>query len=476
MEDVHYYFDESGEKGFVREGFAVEDIGLIAGIALPSRCAPEFKVSVSKILSNLNTRDVKKIHSTELFSDEENVKVRNDLLEYLSKKDEWLLVYEAVYPLGIYQSKKRELEIINKHKPINPRVKISKNQQKTRIYNYLLEGVIIKLDEICKIENSQNLVMVSDHIDQRLHKEAKETLDYLKNKEHRKTVTGFDTVTKKVVSGEILSKVEGLDISVKHIDTIVIDSTESSMTITADIVANTLYRHIKSAIESTDEMLPAVLALWHGDYEHNGEYWQFPTSTSVPKPVQQPHPPLWVAARSPITYDYAIKNNCNIMCWPLTRGFDEAKLYKQRFDESMAKFENARRPHFALMRHAAIYETKASREKAIAAIQNVLGQFENLFRNIGGVTNGFPAQTPLSELVNRDEYNADMLEENLLFGSPDQAIEKLKKYQRLGVDSFIYYASMGLDHDEQIKSLELFCDKVMPVFANPSGQHLKNTG
>jgi hypothetical protein len=47
---------------------------------------------------------------------------------------------------------------------------------------------------------------------------------------------------------------------------------------------------------------------------------------------------LWVAARSPITYDYAIKNNCNIMCWPLTRRFDEAELYKQRFDESMAKF------------------------------------------------------------------------------------------------------------------------------------------
>jgi alkanesulfonate monooxygenase SsuD/methylene tetrahydromethanopterin reductase-like flavin-dependent oxidoreductase (luciferase family) len=57
-----------------------------------------------------------------------------------------------------------------------------------------------------------------------------------------------------------------------------------------------------------------------------------------------------------------------------------------------------------------------------------------------------------------------MLEANLLFGSPDQAIEKLKRYQNLGVDSFIYYASMGLEHAEQIKSLELFCDKVMPAF------------
>ena len=49
------------------------------------------------------------------------------------------------------------------------------------------------------------------------------------------------------------------------------------------------------------EMLPAVLALWQGDYKHKGEFWQFPTSTSVPKPLQQPHPPLWVAARAPIT-------------------------------------------------------------------------------------------------------------------------------------------------------------------------------
>ncbi len=62
-------------------------------------------------------------------------------------------------------------------------------------------------------------------------------------------------MTNKVVSGDILSKVEGLDISVKHIDTIIIDSTESPMTITADIVANTLYRHIKSAVEATDDIL-----------------------------------------------------------------------------------------------------------------------------------------------------------------------------------------------------------------------------
>ena len=46
------------------------------------------------------------------------------------------------------------------------------------------------------------------------------------------------------------------------------------------------------------EMLPAVLALWQGDYAHNGEFWQFPLSTSVPKPLQKPHPPLFGATSS----------------------------------------------------------------------------------------------------------------------------------------------------------------------------------
>ena len=45
-----------------------------------------------------------------------------------------------------------------------------------------------------------------------------------------------------------------------------------------------------------------VKALWEGDVEHAGEHWQFPAATSCPKPLQQPHPPIWIAARDPGTY------------------------------------------------------------------------------------------------------------------------------------------------------------------------------
>ena len=46
----------------------------------------------------------------------------------------------------------------------------------------------------------------------------------------------------------------------------------------------------------------------------------------------------------------------------------------------------------------------------------------------------------------------------------EQVIAKLQDYQRLGVDAFIYYASMGLGMDEQKRSMELFCGEVMPAF------------
>ena len=218
------------------------------------------------------------------------------------------------------------------------------------------------------------------------------------------------------------------------------------------------------AYKYMQEMLPALKALWAGDYEHKGEYWSFPTATSVPKPVQKPHPPLWIAARSPVTFDYAIANNCNIISWPLTRPFDEAELYKRQLDEAIAKAPGCKQQLFAMMRHTAIYENKSGHDSAIRALQSSMGCFENLFRNFGDVVNGFPKQIPLDELVEREQYDPKMLEENLMFGSPDSVIEKLKRYEALGVDHFAYLASMNWSHKEQKRSLELFCQEVIPEF------------
>jgi flavin-dependent trigonelline monooxygenase, oxygenase component len=212
------------------------------------------------------------------------------------------------------------------------------------------------------------------------------------------------------------------------------------------------------------EMLPVVRALWQGDHAHGGEFWSFPTATSCPKPLQA-EVPVWVAARAPVSYDFAVQEGCNIMSWPLTRDMGEAALYMSRMAEAMAANPGAKRPTMAMMRHTAVYDRQEDWMVPVRAAQTQLSQFENLFKNMGDVANGFPLSIPLDQLGNRAEYDPDMLSRNLMFGTPDQVIAKLKLYEALGVDAFIYYASLGLGHAEQKRSMELFCREVMPAFA-----------
>ena len=211
------------------------------------------------------------------------------------------------------------------------------------------------------------------------------------------------------------------------------------------------------------EMLPLVRELWKGDVEHNGEYWQFPKATSCPKPLQS-DVPMWVAARSPITFDYAVANRCNILCWPLTFPMSEAEKYKGQLDDAVEK-AGGWDGTFALMRHTSIYETEEDRAESLAAVRNVLGKFGNLMMKKGDVVNGFTENIPLSELDGNARVDPEMLEENLMFGDPDTVITKLKAYEAMGVDAFIYYASMGLDMNVQKRSLSTFIEKVMPAMS-----------
>lgn len=212
-----------------------------------------------------------------------------------------------------------------------------------------------------------------------------------------------------------------------------------------------------------NEMFPLVKQLWDGDVEHNGTYWQFPKATSCPKPIQD-DVRMWVAARSPDTFDFAVAQGASVMTWPLTMGFEEAERYAGLLAAAKEKSPGWQ-GNFAMMRHTSVYDNETDRASSIHALRNALGKFGNLMMKKGDVVNGFPDQVPLEELEGNVRVDPDMLETNLMFGSPDQVIEKLKKYQALGVDSFIYYASMGLDRDVQKRSMKLFIDHVMPEFA-----------
>ena len=118
-----------------------------------------------------------------------------------------------------------------------------------------------------------------------------------------------------------------------------------------------------------------------------------------------------------------------------------------------------------MMRHTAVYDTKDQWQIPIQALQLTMSKFENLINNLSDVKEGFPRQIELTQLQNRAEYNSNALLDNLVFGTPDQVVKKLRKYEALGVDEFTYYANTGMGFKEQKRSLQLFINEVMPAFS-----------
>ena len=212
------------------------------------------------------------------------------------------------------------------------------------------------------------------------------------------------------------------------------------------------------------EIIPVVKELWKGDYAHDGELWQFPAVTSVPKPLQKPHPRLWVAARDPDTFDFAVKNGCHVMSTPLQRPHEEVIALCERFEQTVRNNPHVPRPEHLMLRRVCVYDDPDDWEIPIRAAIDFGRHFENLFRNLGSVKNGFPEPVDYEIVADKGNYAPEALHENMIFGTPDQVIEKLERYEVAGVDHFLYGACFGLPHKVAVRSLELFNETVLPHF------------
>ena len=214
------------------------------------------------------------------------------------------------------------------------------------------------------------------------------------------------------------------------------------------------------------ELIPAVQKLWQGDYAHDGVIWKFPRATSVPKPLQRPHPPLWVAARDPDTYDWTVRNGLDVMATPLSRPDSEVENLAGKLAKAVADHPGARPPRFMVLRRTCVYEDRKDWRLPAETALDDLRVFNGLFENAAGVVNGFP--TPMDATSRTAPLTPETLRDNLMFGTPEHVVARIRQYERLGVDHYCYGASFGLPHDMAMRSLILFGREVMPHFATTS--------
>ena len=220
-----------------------------------------------------------------------------------------------------------------------------------------------------------------------------------------------------------------------------------------------------TAGEKLREMIPAMQAMWKGDYAHEGEHWQFPKVTSIPKPLQKPHPPLWIAARDPDTHNFAVANGCNLQVTPLWQGDDEIESLMGKFKDAVANHPDVPKPKIMVLRHAYVGETEADLDQAAKEISDWYYTFGAWFKNDREVTNGSMVPLTDEEKSKIEMFSPQEMRKNHLIGTPEQVIERLKFYEELGYDEYSIWLDNGMDHERKKKTLQLFIDKVMPEFA-----------
>lgn len=214
------------------------------------------------------------------------------------------------------------------------------------------------------------------------------------------------------------------------------------------------------------EIVPAIQRLWAGDYAHDGEIWQFPTSTSVPKPVQTA-PPMWIAARDPASHDFAVANGCNVMVTPLAKGDEEVEALVEKFETAIAAHpEVERRPEIMVLRHTHVHAQSEPEgwRGAAEAINKYYRTFDAVFGNKVPAVNGFIEPSPEAKFAERPEFSPEALHRTAMIGTPAQVIERLKQYEAMGVDEYSFWIDNSMSHEQKATSLRLFIDEVVPAF------------
>ncbi len=223
-----------------------------------------------------------------------------------------------------------------------------------------------------------------------------------------------------------------------------------------------------SGLEASNSLREQVMALkgvWEGDYAHDGEFWSFPATTSSPKPLQQPHPPLWIAARDISSHEFAVAQGCNVMVTPLWNPDEEVENLMQKFNSACTTHSDIPHPKIMLLRHSYVAETQAEAEDAAKDFSRFYCNFSAWFKNERPISQGFIEPFTEEEIAAQEMFTPEKMRRNLVIGTPEEVIDRLKRYEELGYDQYGFWIDNGMSHERKKQSLERFIAEVMPAFA-----------
>ena len=220
---------------------------------------------------------------------------------------------------------------------------------------------------------------------------------------------------------------------------------------------------------------------------HSGPHCSMPPRNVVPKPVQKPHPPLWVACSRRDTILLAAEKGMGALTFAFIDP-EEARHwvadYRHTLAEKCVPIGKAINPEVAcvtpMMVHADEQEAIRRGLEGSNFFGYSLAHFYIFGEHMPGKTNVWEEFRNKRHALGYNPEVAVALEQERLgakvaadggkglrgaVGTPDQIREFLRRYEECGVDQLIFVLQAGRNRHEHImESLELFGRDILPEF------------
>jgi probable F420-dependent oxidoreductase len=184
----------------------------------------------------------------------------------------------------------------------------------------------------------------------------------------------------------------------------------------------------------TDEYIEAAIEIWQNDLAtYNGKYTSFEDIEVFPKPIQKPHPPIFIGGRSEFAIQRTVKYG---------DGWNPSQPSAPQMREGIVRLN-------ALCSAAGRAPLETFGVNIPSVIADADEEAEEIAR--GTVRSMFPGET---------EYR-----ERTIVGSPDTFIRRVNEFKDAGVN-YVELKPLYPDMDQFMKQLQLIRDEVMPAVAD----------
>ncbi len=221
----------------------------------------------------------------------------------------------------------------------------------------------------------------------------------------------------------------------------------------------------------TEGLAQITMLLKDENVSSSGEFNSFNNVTSLPRPVQKPHPPFWIAATTtPETFAFAGKNGCKVMAIPL----EPAKM-RDLIGTYRDAWRSAGHPGDGHVMNTFFMFCAPTREQAMAdgvgpSNQHLKGLADAAKEWLtgGASTKDYPGYDKLIAHVSSDTAERQVAAGSAFIGAPADIVEMIRAYNDRvgGIDSIsLHFTPGNMAVEKAEASLRLFAREVMPKVA-----------